>query len=208
MTPYKTIKGVGAQEYTVEKSVFIGYVTAVDDEKGAQDFIQDIRSKHNDARHVVHAYIINSPTEMKRFSDDKEPMHTAGFPILQWLESQGLTQCCVAVVRYFGGVLLGKGGLIRAYTKAAQLAVESAGIITKDRCDLLTAEVPYEWWGSLQYYFEQNRRALETIDYGEKVSIRLWVRAKETESVQNDILNHTNGDVVTDVIGREIREVE
>lgn len=126
---YTTLGGEGTGTYEEKRSEFIGVAIHIDSEQDALDLIKRIRAKHYDARHNVHAYVCNGGN-VQRYSDDGEPQGTAGIPVLDVIRKSGLEDVCIVVTRYFGGTLLGAGGLVRAYTAAAKLAIEDAGIIT------------------------------------------------------------------------------
>ena len=125
---YKTVKQFADVKFTEQKSKFIGYCRPVCDEKQAIDFINQIKQKHWDAKHNVYAYILKDGTA--RYSDDGEPQSTAGIPVLDIMKNENLCDTCIVVTRYFGGILLGTGGLVRAYSTAAKLAVNASKVIT------------------------------------------------------------------------------
>ena len=129
MTPYTTLKSAGEGRYEEKKSVFLGFARPLATEKEALDFIAEIKSAYPDARHHVYAYLLRE-NNLTRYSDDREPQGTAGLPTLDLLKKSGCTDAGIVVVRYFGGTLLGTGGLVRAYTAASKAALESAGIVT------------------------------------------------------------------------------
>ncbi len=135
---YRTVAAEAEAEFTEKRSRFIGAVCPVSDEAAARDFIQRRTKAHWDARHNVPAYILEHGA-LCRFSDDGEPQGTAGLPVLEVLRKEGLTDCAIVVTRYFGGILLGGGGLVRAYSHAAKLALDAAGVVCMRRC--LTAEI-------------------------------------------------------------------
>ena len=130
---YKTLAHFGADSFVEQRSEFIGYASPCETEEQALAFLQSIRTKHADARHCVYAYVLRE-NNISRFSDDHEPQGTAGMPTLSILQHRQITDACIAVVRYFGGILLGTGGLTRAYTKSAQIAVRAAGIVQRRLC--------------------------------------------------------------------------
>ena len=131
MSNYKTLHKFGVDEYIVEKSTFIGYAKPIKTEEEAIEFVNEIKKKHKDATHNVWAYTVGKTMNIQRYSDDGEPQGTAGIPILEVMKKQGITDCAVVVTRYFGGILLGTGGLTRAYTQGASIAIKSAGVIEK-----------------------------------------------------------------------------
>ena len=131
MKEYKTIIEDGTGEYVEKKSRFIGYVRHVENEEEADAFILEIKKKHYDARHNCSAYIVGEEKEILRFSDDGEPGGTAGKPILEVITGNELHNVCIVVTRYFGGTLLGTGGLVRSYTEAAKECISDTEIVTK-----------------------------------------------------------------------------
>ena len=131
LTQYRTVGKSGEAELVIEKSQFISYAAPAATEEEALEFIQAIKKKHRDATHNVPAYVIGENNDIQRFSDDGEPSGTAGVPMLEVLKKEDLRDTVLVVTRYFGGIKLGTGGLVRAYTKAAKLALEAAGIVTR-----------------------------------------------------------------------------
>ena len=129
---YRTLSCQAQDEYIVKHSRFIGYAKPVKTEKEAQEFIAEISKKHWDAKHNVYAYSIREGG-IKRYSDDGEPQGTAGMPVLNVILQEDITDCVVVVTRYFGGILLGGGGLVRAYTHSAKIGIDAAGIITHSK---------------------------------------------------------------------------
>ena len=139
---YTTLGKSASAEYTEKKSVFIGYASPVKTEREALDFISAVRKKHSDARHNVFAYQLNGGGTA-RYSDDGEPQGTAGVPVLEVIKKSGADDCVVVVTRYFGGILLGASGLIRAYSAAAKSAVDAAGVVTYENYREFTLECGY-----------------------------------------------------------------
>ena len=130
MNPYRTLRQSASDEFIINKSRFIGYAAPCETEAEALAFLQSIRTKHKDATHNCYAYIIGQNAGIMRYSDDGEPGGTAGLPMMEVLKHQGVVNCCCVVTRYFGGVLLGTGGLVRAYTTATARALENAEVVT------------------------------------------------------------------------------
>ena len=138
---YITVKGRGTDSFEEKKSEFIGYCKRVESEEEAKEFVNEIKNIHKQARHNCHAYIVGENMEIQRYSDDKEPKGTAGIPILEVIKKQNITDCAVVVTRYFGGILLGTGGLTRAYTMGASIAIKNAKIIEKVKAKKLNIEI-------------------------------------------------------------------
>ena len=145
MKEYKTVEFEGCDEFIEKKSRFIGYVKPVKTVEEATEFIAKIKSKHWDATHNVSAYVLRE-NNIQRSSDDGEPSGTAGVPVLDVLLKENLVDVCVVVTRYFGGTLLGAGGLIRAYSHGSKIAVESGNIITMAPCKIMSCLVDYSFY--------------------------------------------------------------
>ena len=147
-TSYRTVAGEGMAEFVDRRSRFIATVRPVTTEEEAQAFIADKKKEYWDARHNVYAYVLREGG-ISRFSDDNEPQGTAGMPTLDVLQKQGLVDCVVVVTRYFGGILLGTGGLVHAYSQSAAMAVEAAGVVERRLCAYGTVTCDYAQYGWL-----------------------------------------------------------
>ena len=145
---YRTIRAAASAEFVEKRSRFIGYISPITTQQDAIAFIDSIKSKHWDATHNVPAYIIREGN-ICRFSDDGEPQGTAGMPALNVLQKEELTDCVLVVTRYFGGILLGGGGLVRAYSHAAKIAVDAGGIVTRAECSIVKIRCDYTFYGRL-----------------------------------------------------------
>lgn len=143
ISSYKTVEKEFAEaSFTEKKSEFIGYAARVETEEAAKSFIERIRRKHSDATHNCYAYLLKD-SGLSRFSDDGEPGGTAGMPILEVVKREGVCDVCIVVTRYFGGILLGAGGLVRAYAKGAKMALDAAGTATFVPYTAFTTQVDY-----------------------------------------------------------------
>lgn len=193
---YRTIYRGGEGEIMEKKSRFIATVVPVGSEEEALHFIESIRKKYWDARHNCYAYVIGKRGELKRFSDDGEPGGTAGKPILEVLTGEGLCDTAVVVTRYFGGTLLGTGGLVRAYGAAAKAGIAASTVINKVPGMKLSIATDYTGLGKIQYIL--GRRGIEVLDtvYTEKVEMEALVPQKEAEAVKAEITEGTNGQAV------------
>ena len=169
---YKTVKHSASDEFTEKRSRFIGYVRPVQTAEEATAFVAEIQKKHWDAKHNVYAYILRDGN-VKRYSDDGEPQGTAGVPTLDVLEKSGVTDVAVVVTRYFGGILLGGGGLVRAYSHAAHLALAAGEIITMGLCSVLTVEAEYPFYAKLLPFLEKTAAKILDTVFSEKVRITL-----------------------------------
>ena len=151
LTEYRTITNFGQDEIIIEKSTFIGYAKPVTNEEEALAFIQEIKKKHRDATHNVPAYVLGENNEIQRCNDDGEPSGTAGVPVLEVLKKEDVRNVAVVVTRYFGGIKLGTGGLVRAYTKGAKIALEAAGIVRQVLYQVMSLSIEYTLLGSVRY---------------------------------------------------------
>lgn len=178
MNDYYTIAHESAEEYIINKSRFIGYAKPVTSAEEAVEFINMIKARHRDATHNVYAYAVRSP-EYSRYSDDGEPQGTAGMPVLDVIKKNSLTDCCIVVTRYFGGILLGAGGLVRAYSHSAKIATDGAEIIKMSLCSVLTVECDYSFYGKLTTYTADMNATVEDTVFGENVKMTLRLPAEK-----------------------------
>lgn len=190
---YFTIKDDVSAQFEEKKSVFIGHIKRVYNEDDAKEFINKIKSEHREARHNVYAYIIGENMGIQRYSDDGEPQGTGGIPVLEVIKKNEITDVVVVVTRYFGGILLGKGGLVRAYSKGAALAVSEGGIVEKVKGLVIDIVIDYDMLGKVQYLFEQNLWYTENIDYTDKVKLTMYCPKDIVEVVQSSVIENTNG---------------
>lgn len=192
MNGYKTVAKEGVAEFTEKKSRFIGYVCPVKTEEEALSFVNKIKKKHSDARHNVYAYVVRE-NNIQRFSDDGEPQGTAGIPVLDTIRKQNLTDIAVVVTRYFGGILLGGGGLVRAYGHAASIGIEEAEPIMMNYAAIYRLKVSYTLWGKVEY--ELRKMNLEPYDtvYDSEVYCSVAVLADDSETFEKNITEATGG---------------
>lgn len=190
---YKTVEREAFAETVIEKSRFIGYVKPVKTEEEAQAFMAMIRKKHWDATHNVPVYVLGPEYHAQKFSDDGEPQGTAGLPILSMLKNEGITDVVVVVTRYFGGVKLGTGGLVRAYTHSAQLGLAAAGVIEMIMHRRVSVTVDYTLLGKLQNYLsgQPTVRVADTL-YTDHVTLELLVLPEEEAAVHTALVDLTN----------------
>lgn len=200
---YKTPKCCAQDEYVVKHSRFIGYIKPVTTEKEAQDFIGEISKKHWDAKHNVYAYILREGG-VKRFSDDGEPQGTAGMPVLSVLEKEELTDCVVVVTRYFGGVLLGGGGLVRAYSHSAKIAVDAAGVAEMCLWSRCKIQSDYTFYGKLETFIRDFGGVTENSDFGESVTVFFRILKGTENSFDKKLKDLTNGKLNFDILGEII----
>ncbi|OUN01755.1 MAG: YigZ family protein [Firmicutes bacterium ZCTH02-B6] len=190
---YRTLGQFGAAEIVIKRSRFIGWGSPVETEDEALDVLNRIRTEHPQATHHCYAYRVGLGTETIRFSDDGEPGGTAGRPILEVLQREDLRNTLIVVTRYFGGTLLGAAGLVRAYTQAAKLAVETCGVVRQVRHTRFAVILDYEWVGKVQHWLQQQGAIVESTDYGAQAKFQFLVPQNLTEHVQQTLRDMTNG---------------
>ncbi|EJP6472748.1 YigZ family protein [Clostridium botulinum] len=190
---YFTIQNFGKNEFEEKKSTFIGRAKRIYTEDEAKDFINQVKAEEKEARHNVYAYVIGENMGIQRYSDDGEPQGTGGIPVLDVIKKNEVTDIVIVVTRYFGGILLGKGGLVRAYSKGAAVAIKDAGIVEKVKGRCINFIVEYDALGKIQYLFEQNIWHIENIDYTDKVSLTMFCELDIIPTVEKKVLEITNG---------------
>ncbi|MEG0773202.1 YigZ family protein [Clostridium sp.] len=193
---YLTIKKEASAEFDEKKSIFIGHVKRIHSEEEAKDFINKIKASHKEARHNVFAYVIGVNKGIQRYSDDGEPQGTGGIPVLEVLKKNELTDIVVVVTRYFGGILLGTGGLARAYSKGAVLAINEGCIVEKVLGLHLRITLDYDLLGKVQYICSTNQWHLEDIIYTDKVEISMYCESSMLNVITNAFVEATSGKVV------------
>ncbi len=196
---YITLAASASSSFTERRSEFIGNVTPITDEKQALKFIAGIKSKYSDAKHNVWAYILRD-NNISRFSDDGEPHGTAGLPVLDVLRKSGITDSAVVVTRYFGGILLGAGGLVRAYTKAASDAVSAAGCqVIKKLCRISVA-LSYQDNSKCEQIFASFECRIADRRYADDVTTELLVSPSDVIPMQKKLVDATSGRAVLDIL--------
>ena len=180
---YKTLKQASHDEFIVNKSRFIGYASPCQTEEEALAFLKAIREKHKDATHNCYAYVIGENAGIMRYSDDGEPGGTAGLPMMEVLKARQVVNCCVVVTRYFGGVLLGAGGLVRAYSHGCALALNAAQVVKMQLSQKLLLDVPYSLWDRVNHAVKSLPVILEDTSFGASVEASLLVRVRDLKEV-------------------------
>lgn len=198
---YKTIAGRCEARFIEKKSEFIGYLAPVSTEEEAVKFVAEIRAMHPKARHNCYAYILRE-NNTARHSDDGEPQGTAGAPIFEVLRKEGLTDIACVVTRYFGGILLGAGGLTRAYAKAAKDAVSAAQIKLPAEAVLLEISLDYSLYGRLAAIFAEFGAKVHSEDFSEQVKTTVHVRTELCEELKNRLIDACNGKVAFEEKGK------
>ena len=189
---YRTVEQFGQDEIIIEKSTFIGYAKPVASEEEALAFIQEIKKKHRDATHNVPAYVLGEHNDIQRCNDDGEPSGTAGVPVLEVLKKEDVRDVAVVVTRYFGGIKLGTGGLVRAYTKGAKIALEAAKLITTVLYQVVIVSVDYTMLGTLQNQLRLKQYDTKDIVYDEMVHLHVWVEEEDVQNFKELIIEWTN----------------
>lgn len=192
MKEYRTVLNESYDEFVEKKSRFIGYVKPVTTQQEANDFIAKIKSKHWDATHNVWAYVLRD-SNIQRYSDDGEPQGTAGVPVLDVIIKENLTDCVVVVTRYFGGTLLGAGGLVRAYSHGSKIAVESGKIVTMAPCKTAKVICDYNFYNKLLILLEEHSAVVENTDFAENVCVDFYIKEKDFSALSDKIFDVSNG---------------
>lgn len=206
MAEYKTIKMRASDEFVEKKSRFIGYIAPVETEDEAIEFINEIRTKHRDATHNVYAYSLRAG-QIKRASDDGEPQGTGGVPMLNVLNGNELVDVCCVVTRYFGGTLLGVGGLVRAYTEGAKIAVAAGGIKTVAESADVKVQCDYGLYGKIEHFINEHGILMVGSDFGADVSVTVRLRTEDVHGFEHDIVELTSAKAKTEIVSRGWNEM-
>ena len=193
MNPYKTLDNFGTFELVEKKSRFIAAASPAASEDDAREFIGDIRTKNKTANHNVYAYIIGENMGIMRFSDDGEPSGTSGIPVLNVLKSNGIVNAVIVVTRYFGGVLLGASGLVRAYGSAAGGAVSAAGIVERKPFTECLARVDYSFVNKVNYELELAGFTVVKTTYEADVIFEILAAPERCHDLNALLLNISSG---------------
>ncbi len=188
---YKTTAENGTASYEIQKSRFIAYTSHVETEAEARDFVTAIKKKHFDARHNCSAWVLGADSSQQKSNDDGEPGGTAGNPILEAIKQHGLTNVAVVVTRYFGGIKLGAGGLIRAYSHTASLGLEATPCLEVKPFCLMEAEMDYSLLGTVENWIRNKELRTGETAYLDKVTVRLLVEPADCEAISTELTNLT-----------------
>lgn len=188
---YKTTAENGTASYEIQKSRFIAYTSHVETEAEARDFVTAIKKKHFDARHNCSAWVLGADSSQQKSNDDGEPGGTAGNPILEAIKQHGLTNVVVVVTRYFGGIKLGAGGLIRAYSHTASLGLEATPCLEVKPFCLIEAEMDYSLLGTVENWIRNEELRTGETAYLDKVTVRLLVEPADCEAISTELTNLT-----------------
>jgi uncharacterized YigZ family protein len=203
---YYTVKGYGENEIIIEKSRFICYINRATTEEEAVQFIQQIKKKHWDATHNCSAYIIGEHDQIQKANDDGEPSGTAGIPMLEVLKKRGLKDTVAVVTRYFGGIKLGAGGLVRAYGKAVSEGLKAAGIVERRLVRVMHVTIDYTWLGKVENELRSSVYTIKNINYAENVTIEVLVDEADQQPFREWMTELTNGRA--EVVGGKMEYME
>ena len=203
---YKTIRGFGTDEFVERKSRFIGSIQPVSTEEEAVAFIQSVKERHREANHNVYAYVLREG-QIRRYSDDGEPQGTAGQPMLNVFQREGVTNVCCVVTRYFGGILLGAGGLVRAYTQSAKDALDAAGISVVRRWVEVAVPCPYSFFERLKLELEAHGGVLGEVEYAADVTVHALLPEERAEAFSARLTELAAGGVAAQVCGESFQAV-
>ena len=195
LKPYRTLLKAASDEFIVNKSRFIGYGQPCETEEEALAFLSDVRARHKDASHNCYAYIIGPNMGVMRYSDDGEPGGTAGMPIIEVMKARGVTNACVVVTRYFGGVLLGAGGLVRAYSQGAAAAINACGVGMMHPTARYLMEIPYPMLGRMEHFLKSEPIIVEDKSYTDVISFTLIVREADEDGFLRRLTDMSEGRV-------------
>ena len=193
---YTTIRQYGEDEFIEKKSQFIGYAKRCETEEEAKAFVAEIKANHKQATHNCWAYVVGKNMGIQRYSDDGEPQGTAGIPILEVMKKSNITDCAIVVTRYYGGILLGAGGLTRAYTKGASIALKAGGVVEKVDGVKVSLHLDYDLIGKVQYFCGQNNWHIEDTEYTDKVVVHILAEIATAETIEKEATEASNGKII------------
>lgn len=200
MDSYLVPSGYGEAEFVEKRSRFIGRVWLTETESEALERLRETRERHRDATHNVYAYIIKE-NNITRYSDDGEPSGTSGMPTLNVFASEKVTNVCCVVTRYFGGTLLGTGGLVRAYSRAAKMALDAAGISRMDRWRSYLLSCEYGFYDRLKRLLEEYEAVVENTDFGSDVAADVLIRSDRAQAFEDALCEASNGRAICENAG-------
>ena len=204
---YKTVSWESETSMVEKKSKFIANVRPVSDEADALEFLNKIRSRYPDATHNVYAYVIDE-NNIFRYSDDGEPSGTAGMPVLDAIRKAGIVDVAVVVTRYFGGTLLGTGGLVHAYGTSASMGLNESKVVIREKCDILAVTVDYTLVGKIQYKISSDGFLLEDTVYADEVTFKICSPIDMTTQLIAQMTDITNGKAVCNIVDNKYVDKE
>ena len=202
MAGYLTVDKQSDYTFVEKKSRFIGYIKPCEKEDEAIEFVNSIKKKHSDARHNVYAYVLRENNK-QRYSDDGEPQGTGGLPVLEVLTKKGLTDVCVVVTRYFGGILLGTGGLTRAYSEGCKGAVASSGIVQMSECDCFFIECDYGFYNTLQSVFVKFDVQIENSQFSDTVQLDCYIKTENFNKLTEELKEKFSAKITPEFKGKK-----
>ena len=204
---YKTVSRTAESTVIEKRSRFIATVKPCQTEQEALDFLAQIKKKYSDANHNVYAYVIDE-NNIFRYSDDGEPQGTAGMPVLDTIRKSGIVDCAVVVTRYFGGTLLGTGGLVRAYGKTAHDGLNAAGVVVRRLCDVVEVKAEYTLSGKIEHFISQQQFMCDMPIYANDVTYTLYIPKDKTDKLKNDLQELTNARAYVKITGEKYKDEE
>jgi uncharacterized YigZ family protein len=198
LSRYYTVKTTGEHEINIQKSRFIAHITRAETETEAQEFIQAIKKQHWDATHNCSAYLIGENDQIQKANDDGEPSGTAGVPILEVLKKRKLKDTVVVITRYFGGIKLGAGGLIRAYGKATSEGLDAVGIVERLLSQIIHVKIEYTWLGKIEKELRASEYKIKEIHYLDIVEVETFVEESQVQTFMDWMVELTNGQCTMD----------
>lgn len=193
---YKTVLYEVEQQIVIKKSKFISNLKQVQSEEEALEYIFGIKKKYYDANHHCFAYIIGADSEIERYSDDREPSGTAGKPMLEVLKGFGMKNVVAVVTRYFGGILLGTGGLIRAYTESTKVAIDSAVLYENSLCEKFNVEIDYSYLPKIEHLLHKYNQIIYDTVFSNKVNIIIFIEKSMSKQIEKEIIEINHGQCV------------
>lgn len=207
-TNYRTIGNVGRDEIILKKSRFIGHASPIETEEDALNFIEKIKTEFKDATHNVYAYVVGENDNIQKYNDDKEPSGTAGIPILDYIKKEKLKNVVIVVTRYYGGIKLGVGGLVRAYLKGAKIGITSGRIVEKKLFNKVDITFDYSLQGKIENELSKFQCEISKKTYSDKVLFEIYVEKESLENLMELISNITNMNYDSEVNEDEFRIVD
>ncbi|MBS4539635.1 YigZ family protein [Clostridium sp. D2Q-11] len=192
---YNTVHTYGEDLFIEKKSKFIGYSKPIESEEEAIEFINEIKQKHKDANHNVSAYVFGENSNIQRYSDDGEPTGTAGIPVLEVIKKEDLRNVVVVVTRYFGGIKLGSGGLVRAYTRGAKIGLKASLIVQKVLFNRIKARIDYTLYGKVENELNNSIYIIDDVIYDDAVNIVILSEKNKRDNLESLLMNLTSGKV-------------
>ncbi|WP_100405467.1 YigZ family protein [Bacillus solitudinis] len=193
LASYQTVKGNGTHEIVIQKSRFIAHFMRATTEEEAQNFIEGLKKEHWNANHNCSAYLIGERDHIQKANDDGEPSGTAGVPMLEVLKKRQLKDTVVVVTRYFGGIKLGAGGLIRAYGSSVSEGLNAVGVVNCQLMQIIHTNIDYHWLGKVENELRQSPYQLKEISYLDQVDVQAYVEVASVDTFTEWMTNLTNG---------------